>query len=309
MTALAYVFPGQGSQAVGMLVDFGPAVKETFAEASSVLGYDLWRLVAEGPEDQLNQTEFTQPAVLTASIAIYRLARERGLPPPNVVAGHSLGEYSALVVAQVVQFNDAVALVQQRGRYMQKAVPISKGSMAAVIGLSDEKVREVCAAESRDEIVQAANYNAPGQVVIAGYAAAVERAIDACKEAGARRAVLLPVSAPFHSILMQSAAENMAVALESVYFSAAEVPIIQNVDAAAHRDPLEIKDNLVAQICGAVLWSDTITTLSSLGIETLIECGPGKVLSGLTKRIDRSIISHPIQSWESINETCKALRS
>ena len=309
MTNLAYVFPGQGSQAVGMLADVESVAKETFGEASSVLGYDLWNLIANGPEDQLNQTEYTQPALLTCSIALYRLALAKGLPVPDVVAGHSLGEYSALVAAEVLQFSDAVSLVQQRGRFMQSAVPIGEGGMAAIMGLSDEEVRAACAEAAGDEIVQAANYNAPGQVVIAGSTAAVERGIDACKAAGAKRAMSLPVSAPFHSALMQPAADQMASKLESVDFSVPVLPVIQNVDAAVHNDPAAIKQNLIDQICGAVLWTDTVKTLSGMGVTTIIECGPGKVLAGLTKRIDRSVNCHNLVSLESVNEASEELGS
>lgn len=307
MTKLAYVFPGQGSQAVGMLADTESAAADTFAEASSVLGYDLWDLIANGPEDQLNQTEFTQPALLTSSVALYRLAQAQGAPAPDVVAGHSLGEYSALVAVGALQLADAVALVQQRGQFMQSAVPIGEGSMAAVIGLDDDKVREACETAAQDEIVQAANYNAPGQVVIAGSTAALERGIEACKAAGAKRAMPLAVSAPFHSALMQPAAEQMAEILESVTISVPSVPVIQNVDAAPHTDPGEIKDNLVAQMCSAVLWTGTVQTLASMGVDTMIECGPGKVLSGLAKRIDKSISSHNILSLESIAEVSEAV--
>ena len=290
-----------------MLADVESVSKETFGEASSVLGYDLWNLIANGPEDQLNQTEYTQPALLTCSIALYRLALAKGLPMPDVVAGHSLGEYSALVAAEVLQFSDAVSLVQQRGRFMQSAVPIGEGGMAAIMGLSDEEVREACAEVAGDEIVQAANYNAPGQVVIAGSTAAVERGIDACKAAGAKRAMSLPVSAPFHSALMQPAADQMANKLESVDFSVPVLPVIQNVDAAVRKDSAAIKQNLIDQICGAVLWTDTVKTLIGMGVTTIIECGPGKVLAGLTKRIDRSVNCHNLISLESVNEASEEL--
>lgn len=302
MSKLAYVFPGQGSQAVGMLADVEDAAGEVFAEASSVLGYDLWDLIANGPEEQLNQTEFTQPALLTSSVALYRLAIERGAPAPDVVAGHSLGEYSALVAAGVIEFADAVSLVRQRGRFMQFAVPIGEGSMAAVLGLDDDVVRAACEIAAQDEVVQAANYNAPGQVVIAGAAAAVDRAIEACKEAGAKRAMSLPVSAPFHSALMQPAAEQMAEILEEVTFSAPSVPVVQNVDAQIHEAPSEIRHNLIAQMCGAVLWADTVRKLASLGTDRMVECGPGKVLTGLAKRIDKSISGHNILSLESVDD-------
>lgn len=307
MTKLAFVFPGQGSQEVGMLQDARDACAGLFAEASSVLGYDLWDLVENGPEDQLNQTEFTQPALLTASIALYRLAQAQGLPSPDVVAGHSLGEYSALVAAGVLQFADAVMLVQKRGQFMQTAVPVGEGGMAAVLGLDDEQVREVCAAASQGEVVQAVNYNAPGQVVIAGNNAAIERAIVGCKEAGARRAMALSVSAPFHSALMKPAAEEMANVLNEVSFAKPTMIVVQNIDAAVHDDPEEIRVNLVKQMCGAVLWTDTVLNLKQIGVATLVECGPGKVLTGLTKRIDKSITGHSMNSAASIATVSEAL--
>ena len=307
MTKLAFVFPGQGSQEVGMLQDARDACADLFAEASSVLGYDLWDLVENGPEDQLNQTEFTQPALLTASIALYRLAQAQGLPSPDVVAGHSLGEYSALVAAGVLQFADAVMLVQKRGQFMQTAVPVGEGGMAAVLGLDDEQVREVCAAASQGEVVQAVNYNAPGQVVIAGNNAAIERAIVGCKEAGARRAMALSVSAPFHSALMKPAAEEMANVLNEVSFAKPNMIVVQNIDAAVHDDPEEIRVNLVKQMCGAVLWTDTVLNLKQIGVATLVECGPGKVLTGLTKRIDKSITGHSMNSAASIATVSEAL--
>lgn len=296
MSKLAYVFPGQGSQQVGMLADAAAEVADTFAEASSVLGYDLWQLVAAGPEDTLNQTEFTQPALLTSSIALYRLATEAGLARPEVVAGHSLGEYAALVAAGVLEFSDAVALVQQRGRFMQSAVPLGEGGMAAVLGLDDDQVREVCAAASADGIVQAVNFNAPGQVVIAGTSAALERAIEGCKQAGARRALPLSVSAPFHSEMMRPASEQMAMVLSEVTFSAPAMQVIQNVDAEVHHDPDEIRNNLVAQMHGAVLWTQSVEKMAALGVTRIIECGPGKVLSGLCKRIDKTLESDNIGS-------------
>jgi [acyl-carrier-protein] S-malonyltransferase len=300
MTKLAFVFPGQGSQKVGMLQDAREACADLFAEASSVLGYNLWDLVENGPEDQLNQTEYTQPALLTASVGLFRLAQARGLPLPDVVAGHSLGEYSALVAAGVLQFADAVMLVQKRGRFMQTAVPLGEGGMAAVLGLDDEQVRQVCIAASQGEVVQAANYNSPGQVVIAGNNAAVARAIEGCKEAGARRAMALSVSAPFHSELMKPAAEEFAVVLNEVNFAKPKTIIVQNIDAAAHDDPEEIRANLVKQIYGAVLWSDTVVMMSQIGVATVVECGPGKVLTGLNKRIDKSLTGHSLHSAASI---------
>ncbi len=292
---------------MGMLQDAREASSDLFAEASSVLGYDLWDLVENGPEDQLNQTEYTQPALLTASIALLRLAQARGLPSPDAVAGHSLGEYSALVAAGVLQFADAVMLVQKRGQFMQTAVPIGEGGMAAVLGLDDEQVREVCIAASQGEVVQAVNYNAPGQVVIAGNNAAIERAIKGCKEAGAKRAMALSVSAPFHSELMKPAAEELTGVLNEVNFAKPKIIVVQNVDAAVHDDPEEIRENLIKQMYGAVLWTDTVLMMKQIGVTTLIECGPGKVLTGLTKRIDKSITGHNVDSVASIATVSEAL--
>ncbi|MFP6793755.1 MAG: ACP S-malonyltransferase [Pseudomonadales bacterium] len=307
MTKLAFVFPGQGSQEVGMLEDAREACADLFAEASSVLGYDLWDLVENGPEDQLNQTEYTQPALLTASIALFRLAQARGLPSPDVVAGHSLGEYSALVAADVLQFSDAVMLVQKRGQFMQTAVPLGEGGMAAVLGLDDEQVREVCIAAAQGEVVQAVNYNSPGQVVIAGNNAAIERAIEGCKEAGARRAIALSASAPFHSELMKPAAEELAGVLNEVNFAKPTTIVVQNIDAAVHDDPEEIRTKLVKQMYGAVLWTDTVLMMKQIGVATLVECGPGKVLTGLSKRIDKSITGHSMNSAASIAIVSEAL--
>ena len=307
MGKIAFVFPGQGSQAVGMLQESEAAVRDTFSEASAALGYDLWDLCANGPEAQLNQTEFTQPALLTASIALYRQALAHGMAEPDVVAGHSLGEYSALVAAGTLAFADAVTLVQKRGQFMQTAVPVGEGGMAAVLGLTDDEVRQACAEAAADEVVQAANYNAPGQVVIAGSTDAVDRAVEACKSAGAKRAMPLAVSAPFHSALMQPAAENMSEVLETVSFSSPKMPVVQNVDASVHTDPDEIRGNLVAQMCGAVLWTDTVLALKGMDVEHMIECGPGKVLAGLAKRIDRSITTHNILSVEAIASVKEAI--
>ena len=307
MSKTAYVFPGQGSQSVGMLADAAGEVADLFGEASSVLGYDLWQLVAEGPEDHLNQTEFTQPALLTASVAMFRLAMSRGLATPDMVAGHSLGEYSALVAAEVLSFSDAVALVQKRGQFMQTAVPVGEGGMAAVLGLEDQQVVEICQQVSGDEVVQAANFNAPGQVVIAGANAALEKAIEALKAAGARRAMPLAVSAPFHSVLMKPAAEAMSRELDAVTFSAPSIPVIQNIDAKFHDDPAAIRENLVLQMYNAVLWTDTVRAMRAEGVEVLIESGPGKVLSGLAKRIDKALTSHNISDQASLQATAEKL--
>ncbi len=307
MTKLATVFPGQGSQSVGMLADADQAVLDLFAEASDVLGYDLWHLVCEGPEEQLNQTEFTQPALLTASVAMYRQAQTAGIPAPEVVAGHSLGEYAALVAAGVISFADGVALVQRRGQLMQSAVPVGEGGMAAVLGLDDAAVIEICAAASGDEVVQAANFNAPGQVVIAGSNAALERAIEACKSAGAKRAMPLAVSAPFHSALIKPAADEMAAVLASVSFSAPAIDVIQNVDASVHSDPETIRANLVTQMYSAVLWTDTVKAMAGMGVDQMIECGPGKVLTGLSKRIDKQIKGFNIDSIAASASVAEAL--
>ncbi len=298
MTKLAYVFPGQGSQEVGMLAEVEAGVAALFSEASTILGYDLWELVQQDPQGKLQQTEFTQPALLTASVALYRLAVEQ--QRPDLVAGHSLGEYSALVAAGVLPFSDAVALVQQRGQCMQSAVPLGEGGMAAVLGLTDEQVRQACQDASAGEVIQVANYNAPGQLVIAGQEAALERAIELCQAAGARKVIRLKVSAPFHSELMRPAAAQMAVALDKVPFRAPEMPVVQNVNARPESDPERIKHNLVAQMHGAVLWTETIQTMVVAGVDTFIECGPGKVLSGLIRRIDKTVTSHNINSLTSL---------
>ena len=311
MAKLAFVFPGQGSQAVGMLSDLAEAhsvVAETFAEASEALGYDLWQLIQNGPEEQLNQTEFTQPALLTASAATWRVCQSQNAPTPDVVAGHSLGEYSALVAAESLQFADAVQLVQQRGQFMQTAVPVGQGGMAAVLGLDDDQVVAICqAACSNDGWVQAANFNAPGQVVIAGSNKVLEAAIEQLKESGAKRAMPLSVSAPFHSELMKPAAEKMAETLAGIEISQPKISLIQNVDASYHDDPAAIRENLVTQMSGAVLWTSTMSKMADEGVETVVECGPGKVLSGLNKRIDKRLGSLNVNSVESLAKTLEAL--
>lgn len=290
MSKVAYVFPGQGSQEVGMLQDVATEVAPLFEQASNVLGYNLWELISDGPADQLNQTEYTQPALLSASVALFQYGQDRDLPAPDLVAGHSLGEYSALVAAGVISFVDAVALVQKRGQLMQSAVPVGEGGMAAVLGLDTEQVAEAClSASAEGDTVQAANINAPGQIVIAGMNGALDRAIDACKEAGAKRAMRLAVSAPFHSEMMKPAAEQMAEVLASVTFNKPSVPVVQNVNAEIVTDPDAIRNNLVSQMYSAVLWTDCVQKLIQEGVTTTIECGPGKVLTGLAKRIDRSV--------------------
>lgn len=306
MGKLAYVFPGQGSQTVGMLSDLAEVslVAETFATASQALGYDLWALIQSGPEEQLNQTEFTQPALLTASVALWRVAMDQGATAPEILAGHSLGEYSALVASGVISFEDAVKLVQQRGQFMQTAVPIGQGGMAAVLGVADDQVVEICASSSTEvDIVQAVNFNSPGQVVIAGSNAALAKAIEALKVAGAKRAMPLSVSAPFHSEMMKPAAENMEAALASVNFNAPNISIIQNVHAQIENDPDAIRSNLVLQMHSAVLWTKTVQNLVAEGVDQVVECGPGKVLAGLNKRIDKSISSYSINNADTVKST------
>lgn len=300
---IAFVFPGQGSQYVGMfsdLVDNFPAASEVFAEASAKLGYDLLSLCINGPEEKLDQTEHTQPALLTASYAAWRIWQESGGTRPMYMAGHSLGEYSALVCAGVIDFTDAVGLVAERGRYMQEAVARGTGTMAAISGLDDEAVIDVCAKAAQDEVVSAANFNFPGQVVIAGDAPAVERACILAKASGARRVTPLPVSVPSHCRLMAPAADRLHSLLNKITFMPATIPVVQNVDARARTDPHEIKQALVLQLHQSVLWSTCIAVMQRLGITGMIECGPGKVLSGLIRRIDKSIVCAGISDKESL---------
>lgn len=296
MSKTAFLFPGQGSQAVGMLSDLGeyPAVRQTFQEASGALDYDIWSLVQDGPEADLNRTDRTQPALLTAGVAIWRLWEQKGGARPDFLAGHSLGEYTALVCAGVLSLGDAVRLVEQRGQLMQQAVPEGQGSMAAVLGLDDDQVREACDKAAEGQVVEAVNFNAPGQVVIAGDSAAVERAIAACKDAGAKRAMPLPVSVPSHCALMKPAAEQMADVLAVVNFHAPEVPVINNVDVAVEQEPDRIRDALVRQLHSPVRWVETVQKLSQEGVEVACECGPGKVLAGLVKRIERGMTVMPL---------------
>ncbi|NIB41226.1 ACP S-malonyltransferase [Pseudomaricurvus alkylphenolicus] len=289
---LAFVFPGQGSQKVGMLAELAadyPVIQETFAEASTVLGYDLWALIQEGPQEELNLTERTQPMLLTASVALWKVWQQKGGAQPSLMAGHSLGEWSALVCSGVVAFADAVKLVQLRGKYMQQAVPAGVGAMAAIIGLDDDAINAACEAAAGDEVVSAVNFNSPGQVVIAGHAGAVERAIAACKEAGAKRAMPLPVSAPFHTSLMQPAADNLAEQIRATEFSTPNVPVVHNVNAKTETDPARIQELMIEQIYTPVLWVDCTRALVDVGVTQVVECGPGKVLSGLCRRIQKSL--------------------
>jgi len=289
---LAIVFPGQGSQSVGMLSGLSDAwsqVGETFSEASDVLGYDLWKLVQDGPEEELNQTDKTQPAMLAAGVAVWRVWQSAGGATPGLMAGHSLGEYTALVCAGSIGFADAVGLVAKRGHCMQSAVPAGVGAMAAILGLDDEAVATVCSQAAGSEVVEPVNYNSPGQVVIAGHLEAVQRAIVLAKESGAKRALQLPVSVPSHCALMQPAAEQFAAHLAQASIISPLIPVIQNVDAAVQDQPENIRANLGKQLYRPVQWVKSVQTMSSQGTTRIVEAGPGKVLAGLCKRIDKSI--------------------
>ncbi|HAS8562316.1 ACP S-malonyltransferase [Vibrio vulnificus] len=304
MSKFAIVFPGQGSQAVGMLADLGEQyeiVKQTFAQASEALGYDLWTLVQNGPAEDLNQTFRTQPALLASSVAIWRVWQELGLAQPENLAGHSLGEYSALVCAGVIDFQEAIKLVELRGQLMQEAVPAGTGAMYAIIGLDDEAIAKACEEAAQGDVVSPVNFNSPGQVVIAGSKDAVERAGALCKEAGAKRALPLPVSVPSHCALMKPAAEKLAVALESIEFKAPQLPVINNVDVVAETDPAKIKDALVRQLYSPVRWTESVELMSSQGVEKLLEMGPGKVLTGLTKRIVKSLEAAAVNDVASLD--------
>ncbi len=305
---LAFVFPGQGSQSIGMLADLAEqysVVAATFAEASDALGLDLWALVQNGPEAELNKTENTQPALLTASIAIWRAWQENNGIQPDMLAGHSLGEYSALVAAEVLTLADAVKLVQQRGRFMQQAVAPGEGAMAAIIGLEDAQIEQACADAQQGQVVSAVNYNAPGQVVIAGEKAAVDRAIELCKAAGAKRALPLSVSVPSHCALMQPAAEKLKQALEQIEFKTPVIPVVNNVDAKIETDADAIKSALVRQLYSPVRWVDGVNTMVSAGIESTYECGPGKVLLGLNKRIAKQLDLKALQDAASFAAAIK----
>jgi len=305
----AFVFPGQGSQSLGMLsaaAKAWPMITETFDEASNVLGYDLWHLCQHGPAEELNKTMVTQPALLTASVALWRQWCVSDGPRPDFVAGHSLGEYSALVAAESLDFIEAVKLVQLRGELMQDAVPEGQGRMAAILGLEDSDVVSACEESAEGDVVAAVNFNAPGQVVIAGSAAAVERAIEACKAKGARKAMPLPVSVPSHCALMKGAAEQLAEALEDIRFNDAVIPVVQNVNAEPARDAEVLKANLLKQLYSPVLWTNSVQRLSTEGVGVAVECGAGKVLAGLIKRIDRSLPVHGIESPDPLAEALKA---
>lgn len=298
-----FVFPGQGSQSVGMMRAYEglPEIRETFREASDALGIDLWRLVEQGPEAELTRTRNTQPVMLTAGVAVWRAWKALGGHDPAFVAGHSLGEYSALVAAEALAFSDAVRLVRLRGEAMQEAVPEGVGAMAAILGIDAAAVSDVCAqAASAEEIVAPANLNAPGQIVVAGHRDAVLRAAELAKARGAKRAVLLPVSAPFHCALMRPAAERLAAALAEVEVHSPRIPVIHNVDVATHAEPEAIRAALVAQAYSPVRWIETIEHAAASGVTRVVECGPGKVLAALTKRIVKSLESVALSDAQAV---------
>lgn len=306
---LAIVFPGQGSQSVGMLADLYQnyaLVQDTFNEASAALGYDLWALIANGPEEQLNETQRTQPALLTASVAVWRLWQQQGGATPAYFAGHSLGEYSALVCAGVLSLADAVKLVEKRGQYMQQAVPAGTGAMAAIIGLDDAAIAKACADAAQGEVVAPVNYNSPGQVVIAGHKAAVERAGEACKAAGAKRALPLPVSVPSHCALMRPAADQLATDLAALNFQQPAIPVVNNVDVQIASNGDAIKDALIRQLYSPVRWTETIEYFAAQGVTEVLELGAGKVLSGLIKRINKELNTSSITDSAALSAALTA---
>ena len=303
-STLAMVFPGQGSQSVGMLAELAatyPIVGETFSEASDTLGYDLWKLVSEGPAEELNQTDKTQPAMLAAGTAVWRVWQSRDGAAPGMMAGHSLGEYTALVCSGAIDYKDAVALVAERGRCMQSAVPEGVGAMAAILGLDDAAVAEVCTNAADGEVVSPVNFNSPGQVVIAGHATAIQRAVALAREAGAKRAIQLPVSVPSHCALMEPAAEAFAARLDETSISTPRVPVIQNVDAQSHKQADAIRTNLRKQLYMPVLWVSSVQAMGTQGVSRIIEAGPGKVLAGLCKRIDKTIANAAVYDPDTLD--------
>ena len=311
MTKFAIAFPGQGSQSVGMLAELAaeyPVVKATFDEASQVLGYDLFQLVMDGPAEELNKTWRTQPALLTSSVALWRVWQSINAPMPAMMAGHSLGEYSALVCSGALAFADAVKLVELRGLAMQEAVPEGVGAMAAIIGLDNESIAANCEKAAQGQVVSPVNFNSPGQVVIAGHKEAVERANVLMKESGAKRALPLPVSVPSHCALMKPAAEKLAVALQSIEIKAPAISVINNVDVSPETDAARIKDALVRQLFSPVRWTETIEAVANAGVEFEVEMGPGKVLSGLVKRIDKRVDGAAINDPASLQDILAKLQ-
>lgn len=311
MVNTAFVFPGQGSQSVGMLSDFSlqyPIITELFAESSEAVGYDIWHLIQHGPEDKLNQTEHTQVAMLTSDVAVYNLLIQQGVPAPQIMAGHSLGEYAALVCADSLTLADAAKLVARRGQVMQHAVPMGMGAMAAIVGLTDEQVNALCNEANTDsQKVTPANYNAIGQVVVAGHTAAVSRLIELADEAGARLAKVIPVSVPCHCPLLSEAAELFADSLAEVSFKAPSIDVVSNVDLSIYNSTQHIRDRLKEQLYSPVRWVETIQLFKNLKIELIVECGPGKVLSGLTKRIDRSLSAISVYDTISLDQIVEQL--
>jgi [acyl-carrier-protein] S-malonyltransferase len=306
----ALVFPGQGSQSVGMMAAFADSkvVRDVFAEASETLKQDLWKLVDEGPGSDLNATVNTQPVMLTAGYAVYRAWREAGGPEPDLVAGHSLGEYTALVAAGIVTFTDALPLVRFRAQAMQEAVPVGEGAMAAILGLDDDAVRAACKEAAQGQVVEPVNFNAPSQVVIAGHKGAVERGAAAARAAGAKRAVMLPVSAPFHSSLLKPAGERLADYLGRVNFGAPRIAVVNNVDVTTESEPIRIKDALARQACNPVRWVEVIRYIAAAGVGHVVECGPGKVLAGLARRIDSTLDGDSISDADSLDRILQTLK-
>lgn len=307
---LAFIFPGQGSQKIGMLAELAanyPVIGATFDEASQTLGYDLWNLVQNGQQEEINLTERTQPLLLTASVALWRVWQQCGGAMPALMAGHSLGEWSALVCSQSVAFADALSLVRMRGAFMQDAVAPGEGAMAAILGLDDALIRDICLQSAQGGVVSAVNYNSPGQVVIAGDATAVARAIEGLKAAGAKRAVPLPVSAPFHTSLMRPAADRLAEHIHATEFKAPVIPVVHNVHARVESDPAVIRELMIEQIYNPVLWVDCIQTMVAKGITSMVECGPGKVVSGLAKRIERNLNTYGTEDSASLEEALAAV--
>lgn len=310
MKRLAIVFPGQGSQSLGMLAGMreNEIVGQTFGEASEVLGYDVWLLTQQGPEEKLNQTEYTQPALLTAAIAIWRYWQTQQHSVPVYLAGHSLGEYSALVAAESLTFADALQLVANRGRYMQSAVASGVGAMAAIVGLDDHKIKEICEqSKQKDEVLSPANFNSIGQTVIAGHAAALERAIGLAQTLGAKMAKRIPVSVPSHCDLMKTAAENLAQDLKHIAIKTPAIPVIHNFDVKQHSEPADIRNALVQQLTNPVRWVETIQFMEKNAVQTIFECGPGRVLTGLNKRISDNIVTYPGCDPELITKAIHAM--
>lgn len=308
--SIAAVFPGQGSQSVGMLAELlpqYPEIKQAFIEASEVLDYDLWELIQTGPEERLNATERTQPALLATGVALWRVWLAQNGLRPAYMAGHSLGEYTALVCAGALDFKTAIKLVAFRGQAMQQAVPVGVGAMAAILGLEDEAVRQACTEAARNQVVQAVNFNSPGQVVIAGQKTAVERAMEICKAKGAKRAMLLPVSVPSHCALMKPAAERLGVMLSATTLRAPGIPVVHNVDVAVHPEAEAIREVLKAQLYSPVRWVETVEFLVKQGVSRLVEFGPGRVLSGLTKRINKSVEAYPVYDVQTLQTALVAL--